>query len=103
MNIKHIRIRPFLALLTCLGLLAISSAGAATYTATNNAGWNTAATWDPNGIPGVADTAVIPVGKTVTYGGTPADGCAVFVRGNFSPSSDCTLEEGSVVHSRHLN
>ncbi len=103
MNIKHIRIRPFLALLTSLGLLAISSAGAATYTATNNAGWNTAATWDPNGIPGVADTAVIPVGKTVTYGGTPATVGTILISGTFSPSATGTLGDVSVDSTGNFN
>src|SRR5438105_2609245 len=64
---------------------------ATTYTATNNANWNTAATWDPNGIPGSADVAIIPLARTVTYGGTPSIVGAVQVSGTFSISGAGTL------------
>jgi len=80
---------------TCWLLLllvgVISGAQAVTYTATNNAGWNMATTWDPNGVPGSADTAVIPAGKTVTYGGTPSTVGAVQISGTLSVSSAGTL------------
>ncbi|MBW8864777.1 MAG: G8 domain-containing protein [Verrucomicrobia bacterium] len=72
-------------------LLTAAATHANTYTATNNAGWNTANTWDPNGIPGAADTAIIPTGKTVTYGGTPATLGTILISGTFSPSASGTL------------
>src|SRR5712671_1994704 len=82
-----------LLLLLLIGAVALTcdSIAQTTYTATNNAGWNTASTWDPNGIPGAADTAIIPAGKTVTYGGTPATVGAIQIAGTFSCSSAGTL------------
>src|SRR5207237_9778185 len=69
----------------------VAPAHAATYTPTNNANWNTAATWDPNGVPGPSDLAVIPAGKTVTYSGTPSTVGAVQVSGTLSLSAAGTL------------
>lgn len=62
-----------------------------TYTAVNNGGWNTASTWSPSGIPGTVDTAIIPVGKAVTYGGTPSTVGTILISGTFSPSQAGTL------------
>jgi hypothetical protein len=72
-------------------LIASVSAQAASYTATNNANWNTASTWDPNGVPGGADTAVIPAGKTVSYGGTPATIGTIQISGTLSVSGAGTF------------
>ncbi|MDB6019278.1 MAG: Pectate lyase superfamily protein, partial [Pedosphaera sp.] len=69
----------------------VTALPANTYTATNNAGWNTASTWDPNGIPGAADIAIIPAGRTVTYAGTPATVGTILISGTFSPSTTGTL------------
>src|SRR6266480_7773395 len=69
----------------------VLAARSATYTATNNANWNTAATWDPNGVPGTSDTAVIPMGRTVTYSGTPSTVGAVQISGTLSLSAAGTL------------
>ena len=76
------------------GILALSSvptAQATVYTATNNANWNTTSTWDPNGVPGTADTAIIPAGKTVSHSGTPAILGAVQVTGSLGLSSAVTF------------
>src|SRR3989442_8505071 len=70
---------------------APSAARAATYTATNNASWSTTSTWDPNGVPGSTDVAIIPVGRTVTYGGSPSTVGAVQVSGTLSLSAAGTL------------
>ncbi len=77
--------------LLALTFSALSAMEAATYTATNNANWNTTSTWDPNGVPGASDLAVIPVGKTVTYSGTPATASAVQVSGTLSVSGSGTF------------
>src|SRR5437667_11050484 len=81
----------------------ISGAQAVTYTATNNAGWNTATTWDPNGVPGSADMAVIPVGKTVTYGGTPSIVGAVQISGRLSVSRARALGDVWIHRNGTLN
>lgn len=60
-------------------------------TATNNAAWNTASTWNPNGIPGPSDIAIIPSGKTVTWSGTPAAIGTILINGTFSVSASGTL------------
>src|SRR5258708_39712481 len=85
------KIRLLLLLLIGAVALTCDSNAQTTYTATNNAGWNTASTWDPNGIPGAADTATIPAGKTVTYGGTPPTLGAIPISGTFSPSQAATV------------
>lgn len=64
---------------------------AATYTAAGNGGWNTTTTWSPNGIPGANDTAIIPAGINVTYGGTPSTLGVLQISGTFSPSTTGTL------------
>ncbi|MDB6123888.1 MAG: hypothetical protein JWQ71_2881 [Pedosphaera sp.] len=79
------------AALSAATLLSGLTVQATTYTATNNAAWNTGSTWDPNGIPGASDVAIIPIGKTVTYGGTPATVGAIQVAGTFSVSAAGTL------------
>ena len=61
------------------------------FTATNNAAWNTASTWTPNGIPGPSDIAIIPAGKTVTWSGSPATIGTVQINGTFSVSASGTL------------
>jgi hypothetical protein len=83
MNLKHLY-----ALLLILGTAAVN---AATFTATNSANWNTASTWDPNGVPGTSDLAVIPSGRSVTYGGTPSSVGAVEVSGTLNVSGSGTL------------
>jgi hypothetical protein len=93
---------------TLIALLAVFQSGrssfAATYTATNNnAGWNTASTWDPNGIPGSADTAIIPSGKTVTYAGTPATIGTILISGTFTPTSAGTFGDVWVDTTGTLN
>jgi hypothetical protein len=90
---KH-RMKPSLILTTLSSLVWLQCASvsqANTYTATNSAGWNTASTWDPNGIPGAADTAIIPAGRNVTYAGTPATVGTILISGTFSPSATGTL------------
>jgi hypothetical protein len=72
-------------------ICSASLARAATYTATNSANWNTTTTWDPNGIPGASDLAIIPLGKTVTYGGSPSTVGAVQISGTLSISAAGTL------------
>ena len=72
-------------------ICGVSGARSATYTAINNANWNTASTWDLNAVPGPSDLAVIPVGRTVTYGGTPATVGAVQISGTLSLSAAGTL------------
>src|SRR5258708_7397667 len=86
-----------------LTLSLLTAARAATYTATNNANWNTAATWDPNGIPGVSDLAVIPSGKTVTYSGSPSTVGAVQVSGTLSVWSAGTFGDVGVDTTGTLN
>jgi hypothetical protein len=73
------------------------------FVATNSAAWNTASTWDPNGVPGASDIAIIPAGKTVTYGGTPATIGTVIVNGTFSPSASGTLGDVSVGATGNFN
>src|SRR3954467_14919884 len=81
----------FVAMLSAAALFNTLPVRATTYTATNNANWNTAGTWDPNGVPGAPDLAVIPAGKTVTYGGTPSTVGAVQISGTLSVSGAGTL------------
>jgi hypothetical protein len=73
------------------------------FVATNSAAWNTASTWDPNGIPGASDVAIIPAGKTVTYGGTPATIGTIIINGTFSPSASGTLGDVSVGATGNFN
>jgi hypothetical protein len=77
--------------LLALTFSTLATARATTYTATNNANWNTTSTWDPNGVPGAADTAMIPSGKTVSYGGTPSTVGAVEISGTLNISSSGTF------------
>src|SRR5258708_39872589 len=90
------KIRLLLLLLIGAVALTCDSNAQTTYTATNSAGWNTASTWDPNGIPGAADTAIIPAGRDVTYGGTTAPVGTGLSSGTFSPSATGTLGDGWV-------
>jgi fibronectin-binding autotransporter adhesin len=90
-------------MLSAATLLSALAVQATTYTATNNASWNTASTWDPNGIPGASDVAIIPIGKTVTYGGTPATVGAIQVAGTFSISSAGTLGDVSIESTGTFN
>lgn len=82
-------LKPVAILSLILGATAV--ANATTFTATNNANWNTASTWDPNGVPGAADTAVIPAGITVTYQANPSTIGAVQISGTLSVSGSGTL------------
>src|SRR5690349_12185382 len=93
----------FVVMLSAAALFSTLPVRATTYTATNNAAWNTAGTWDPNGIPGPADVAVIPTGKTVTYGGTPATIGAIQIAGTFSVSAAGTLGDVSIESTGTFN
>jgi hypothetical protein len=81
----------------------VTAVQANAYTATNSAGWNTASTWSPNGIPGASDIAIIPAGKTVTYSGTPATLGTILISGTFSPSASGTLGDVWVDSTGNFN
>ena len=85
------KLNPCLIAAMIVVLLQVTASGQVTYTAVSSAGWNSASTWSPAGIPGAADTAIIPAGTTVTYNGMPATLGTILISGTFSPSSPGTL------------
>jgi hypothetical protein len=78
-NIKKIKTMKTIFLATAMGCVALAGrlAHAATITWTNtvSGGWNTAANWNPNQVPGATDTAIITnAGVTVTLDISPTVG-----------------------------
>jgi hypothetical protein len=69
MKTTQTKIKQILMLLAAVVvLLSATNVKAVTYSATNttaNTPWATTTTWNPNGIPGASDTAIIPSGKIV--------------------------------------
>jgi hypothetical protein len=70
MKINHLLKRGVLAFAIIAISLNVYNASAITYTWTNTAGgsWSAAANWNPNGIPGSSDTALIMTPGTYAVG-----------------------------------
>src|SRR5216683_2238251 len=80
MKIRFLRNSPTFLLFLATLLALISRGHAATINWTNAAsgGWNTAANWNPNSVPGAADTAIITnAGVTVSLNGATTVGAII--------------------------
>lgn len=54
------------AFVLAVSIAMVATASAATFIASQNGNWSSAATWANAGVPGAADTAIINAGITVT-------------------------------------
>src|SRR5664280_599852 len=72
------RIYGFVGLLIAVAIGNLAHSATITWTNTASGGWNTAANWNPNTVPGASDTAIITnAGVTVSLNGATTVGAIV--------------------------